>query len=204
MKFIVKNATEINEKKDKYGVTNLKLEAEVHYVESIKFNLENIGDCLLFSESKNCALLKEAVMNFIVENASEINEKNSLKDVHGDFLNDALAVLAIKEEKRQAVETYSERFSVMTINELRHEAHENGLEVDGTREMLISALKDHYNNASGLDDDFNDDSMEDDSTEDHELGDDESEDDGLNHLGIEDDEPEDDVLDDLGIEDDEP
>ena len=141
---------------DKYGVTNLKLEAEARYVKSVKFNLENIADCLLFAESKNCALLKEAVMNFIVNNAAEINEGNALTDVHGDFLNDVVAILAINKRKCQADVECSEKLSVLSINALRHEAHESGLDVDGTREMLISLLK----NACSLDEDWEDDSAE--------------------------------------------
>ncbi len=55
---------------------------------------------------------------------------------------------------------YSEELSVLSINALRHEAHENGLDVDGTREMLISLLETHFENASCLDDDWEDDSFE--------------------------------------------
>ena len=41
---------EIIEMADKYGVTNLKLKAEFFYVQTVKFDLENIGDCLLFAK----------------------------------------------------------------------------------------------------------------------------------------------------------
>ena len=99
-------------------------------------------------------LLKEAVVNFIVGNASEIHGNNALKDVHGDFLNDALAALAINKKKHQAICIYSVKFNVMSISEHRREAHENGLSVDGTREMLISALERHYDNSSEVDDDW--------------------------------------------------
>ena len=136
---------------DKYGVTNLKLEAESHYVSSVKFDVENIGDNLLFADSKNCALLKEAVMNFIVDNATEINEMKVLKDLlHTDFLSDALAVLAIRDQKESAYYAKQE-FSNMSISHLRREAHEVGLGVDGTRQMLISTLENYYRSVGEVD-----------------------------------------------------
>ena len=53
---------------DKYGVINLRLEAEVWYVHSATISAENVIDNLLYADAKNCALLKEALMDFIVEN----------------------------------------------------------------------------------------------------------------------------------------
>ena len=141
---------EIIEMADKYGVTNLKLKAEFFYVQTVKFDLENIGDCLLFADAMNCALLKEAVMNFIVKNATEINAKKVLKDIlHTDFLSDALAILAISDKK--ASKDTVEEFSNMSICDLRLEAQEVGLGVDGTRQMLISNLETYYRGVSGID-----------------------------------------------------
>ena len=57
----ISRTKEILEVADKYGVTNLKIESEVRYVSSIKLNLNNIVENLLFAESKNCAFLKEVL-----------------------------------------------------------------------------------------------------------------------------------------------
>ena len=133
---------EIIEVADKYGVTNLKLEAEAHYVSSIKFNVDNIVENLLFAEARNCALLKERVMRFMVNNAVEIVEKQTLKDFPGGLLNDSLVALAIKEKesKCELNNGGNEPMSTLPICELRRRAQEKGVDMDGTREMLISAL----------------------------------------------------------------
>ena len=51
---------------DKYGVIYLKLEAEASLVEGTTFTIENVMELLLYAESKNLALLKEAAMDYIV------------------------------------------------------------------------------------------------------------------------------------------
>lgn len=139
----ISRTKDIIEAANKYGVTRLKLEAESHYVSSIKFNLENVVENLLFAETKNCALLKEKIMKFIVNNAVDIVEKETLKNFSGGgLLNDALTALAMKEKDKACRGNDNENSSMSTIPicELRRLAQEKGMDVDGTREMLISAL----------------------------------------------------------------
>jgi hypothetical protein len=54
----------------KYGVINLKLEAEVEvwYVHSATITADNVNDNILYADAKHCALLKEVVMDYIVHN----------------------------------------------------------------------------------------------------------------------------------------
>ena len=40
-----------------------------------------------------------------------------------------------------AVVDYEENFNAISVSELRLRAHEEGLDIDGSREMLISALE---------------------------------------------------------------
>ena len=58
------NAKDIINACDKYGVVHLKLEAEAYYVKSIEITIDNMMDNLLYADSKNLALLKEAVMDY--------------------------------------------------------------------------------------------------------------------------------------------
>ena len=62
------NAMLIMDAADKYGVTCLKLEAEASLVGSITITMENMMEYLLYADAKNCALLKEHVIDFIIEN----------------------------------------------------------------------------------------------------------------------------------------
>ena len=63
---------------DRYGIVLLKLEAEAWYVKETTIEVDNMMEHLLYADAKNCALLKEAVMDFIIENGVEILEKVSL------------------------------------------------------------------------------------------------------------------------------
>ena len=68
---------------DKYGVTNLKLEAEFWYVKNTEITIDNVIDNLLYAHAMNCALLKESAMDFIVENKETVmqHEQVSFQDV---------------------------------------------------------------------------------------------------------------------------
>ena len=134
---------EIIKTADKFGVTNLKLEAEASLVSSITFTVENVLDHLQFAESMNCAYLKEQAMDFIVNNTSVILNKKMLTD---DAAFPSGSDMLIAMARKQAAGQNANDFSTMSINELRHKAYAKKLEVDGTREMLISALESSENN----------------------------------------------------------
>jgi hypothetical protein len=121
---------EIIDAADHFNVTNLKLEAEAHFVQATSFCLENFMEHLIYAEKKTCALLKEAVVDFIVENKDEVLKKTSFNGFIAPetVIRDVLAAIG-KVEKNSG-----------GISELRRKAHERGLDVDGSREALIAAL----------------------------------------------------------------
>ena len=84
------HAKEIIDAADKYGVVDLKLSAEACLVKTTTFSVENLMDHLLYADSKNCALLKEAAMDFMLENRDEVLEKVSFDDAPGAFVRDVL------------------------------------------------------------------------------------------------------------------
>mmetsp|Transcript_18907 Transcript_18907/g.45365 ORF Transcript_18907/g.45365 Transcript_18907/m.45365 type:complete len:230 (+) Transcript_18907:1-690(+) len=136
------NAEEIINASDKYGVSNLKLEAEACLVKSTTIDVENVMDLLLYADSKNCALLKEAVMDFVVANGVDVIKKVSFKDAPAETVTDILAAMEREKKKNGDGSSGEDEYCIMRIAELRQIAHEKGLEVDGSREMLIAALKD--------------------------------------------------------------
>ena len=71
------HAKEIIDAADRYSIVNLKLEAEAAYVKETDITMDNAMDNLLYADAKNCALLKEAVMDFLTENSEEASEKIS-------------------------------------------------------------------------------------------------------------------------------
>jgi hypothetical protein len=130
---------------NRYGVVNLKLEAEACIVRDTVFSLENVMEHLRYADSMNCALLKEAAMDFIVENSAEVMDNISFNDLlTPTLLRDVFA--AFSRGKKNLVSGGGDgdnksRFNSMRISELRRESHKKGLNVDGSREMLIAALK---------------------------------------------------------------
>jgi len=139
---MVLHARAIIDAADKYGAVNLKLEAEASLVEGTTFTIENVMELLLYADSKNLALLKEAAMDYMMENRDEVLEKLSFTDVPGTFMRDLLAATARGEVRNNETNVHVDNnYNALRISELRKMAHEKGLSVDGSREMLIAALK---------------------------------------------------------------
>mmetsp|Transcript_21709 Transcript_21709/g.47224 ORF Transcript_21709/g.47224 Transcript_21709/m.47224 type:complete len:405 (+) Transcript_21709:47-1261(+) len=128
---------------DKYGIVSLKLKAEAYYVESTKLDIDNIVDNLLYAESKNCALLKEAVMDFIVKNGDDIMGKVSFDNVPGSVVTDLLAAMGRSKRKDDDSSDASGGFNTMRVADLRRMLSEKGLDVDGSREAMIALLKEN-------------------------------------------------------------
>jgi hypothetical protein len=92
----------------------------------------------------NCALLKEAAMDFIIENSAEVMDKITVNDLlTPTLIRDVLAAVSRREKKLggRDGDGGDSKFNSMRICELRRESYEKGLNVDGSREMLVAALK---------------------------------------------------------------
>jgi hypothetical protein len=127
---------------DKYGVVNLKLEAEANLVEGTTFTIANMMELLLYADSKNLALLKEAALDYMMENRDEVLEKLSFNNVPGTLMRDLLAATARGEVRNNGTNVHVDnQYNALRISELRQRAHEKGLNIDGSRELLIAALK---------------------------------------------------------------
>ena len=145
------NAKDIIDACDRYGVVSLKLEAEACYVKSTTITVDNMMDNLLYADSKNCALLKEAVIDFAVQNGQDVLKNVSLKDVPGGVFADLLTAMT-REKKKDAAANNNDStgddnkeeevaLHIMRVTELRKKLDEKGLDVDGSREAMIATLK---------------------------------------------------------------
>ena len=89
-------------------------------------------------------------MDFMAVNAVKVLEKVSLKDVPGGLYSDLLAAMVRigGEDKRIADSSTNSivmnELIAMRVSELRQQAHKEGLDYDGSREVLIDALKSVY------------------------------------------------------------
>mmetsp|Transcript_14445 Transcript_14445/g.31669 ORF Transcript_14445/g.31669 Transcript_14445/m.31669 type:complete len:323 (-) Transcript_14445:101-1069(-) len=132
------NAREIIDAADRFGVTNLKLEAETYLVQKETFTVENILDNLLYADSKNCALLLEKAMDFVVENRDDVLANISLDNLPSTMMMDLLtAVGSVKKGDS------SDDYTYMRVDELRKQLHEKGLCFDGSRKAMIALLKEN-------------------------------------------------------------
>ena len=133
------HAREIIKVADRYEVVGLKLETEAWYAQSIRIDLHNVMELLSYSHAANLALLKEVVMDFIVANGKDILQKPSLNKVPEGLFSDVLA--ATERAKKQGGDASD--ITTMRISDLRKMLHEKGLGIDGSREALISALREN-------------------------------------------------------------
>ena len=135
------NAKEIIDACDKYGVVGLKLEAEACYVRTTTITIDNMIDNLLYADSKNLALLKEAVMDYIVSNKNIIIGKVSFDNFPSYMVADLLTAVARVDQSEEEGDSESIKYNKMRVSELREKLDEKGLDVDGSREAMIAILK---------------------------------------------------------------
>jgi len=136
------SAKDIIDAADRLGIGNLKVEAEGWYVKSTPITLDNFVENLYFSDTKKCALLKERVMDFLVQNEAEALEKLSTQQdtpQSESMLTDFLTASARKKRRMDPND-----YNFMSIDAMRRKLDAKGVGVDGTREMLICALKKCY------------------------------------------------------------
>ena len=126
---------------DRYGVKNLKIEAEAWYVKDLKITVDNVIDALVYAEEKNCFLLKEVTTNFILNNASEVLASESFDNIpeSKSFVREIILV-ATMNSNGEAKKNFEDP-THLSINELRARLHDKGKDFDGPRNRLISLLE---------------------------------------------------------------
>eukprot|EP00571_Detonula_confervacea_P009859 CAMPEP_0172301364 /NCGR_PEP_ID=MMETSP1058-20130122/3270_1 /TAXON_ID=83371 /ORGANISM="Detonula confervacea, Strain CCMP 353" /LENGTH=350 /DNA_ID=CAMNT_0013011447 /DNA_START=350 /DNA_END=1402 /DNA_ORIENTATION=+ len=132
---------------DLYGISNLKVEAEAAYAKSTTITIENVVTNFYFADTKKCALLKEKVMEFLVENGQEVLNKLSFKDApeSATMFQDFMTAVAMgKSDDKDYDGDDPIKFKTMSVNALRRKLSDKGLDIDGTREMMIAALEGSY------------------------------------------------------------
>lgn len=149
-KMLTDFSREIVDAADRYDIANLKVEAEVTYVKTTTITMENVLDNFYFADTKKCALLKEKVMGFVLDHGDEVLSKFSARELpqSQDMLGDILTAIAqANAEDKDYDGDDATKLKTMPINTLRRKLHARGLGVEGTREMLVTAVE----NSFGLD-----------------------------------------------------
>ena len=103
-------------------------------------------DNLLYADSKNLALLKEAVMDYIVANKRGVIGKVSFGSLPNSMMTDLLTAVArgeAEDDTGDEGEDDSTKYYTMRVGTLRNMLYEKGLDVDGSREAMIALLKEN-------------------------------------------------------------
>jgi speckle-type POZ protein len=132
---------------DRFGCKGLKLAAEAELVAS-GLSVDTVADLILLGDSQNCALLKEAAIEFFAENAKSVKASPGWAKLRESaaLLDELMDVLVNNNKKRSASVDSEERdYKRMCVSTLRRRLDEKGLDVDGSREMLISRLDEGEN-----------------------------------------------------------
>mmetsp|Transcript_4693 Transcript_4693/g.10096 ORF Transcript_4693/g.10096 Transcript_4693/m.10096 type:complete len:404 (+) Transcript_4693:314-1525(+) len=132
---------------DRYGLKNLKIEAEAWYAKHHTITLRNVIDTLQYADEKNCFLLKEGAMNFILNNAREVLASDSFGEMpeSRSIVREIISVATAKmhggggdvASKRKSLEDPT----VLSINELRAILYDQGKDIDGPRNRLVAQLE---------------------------------------------------------------
>ena len=85
-------------------------------------------------------------MDYLIENSAAVMDNISFNDLLTPTLMRDVFAAVSRGKKNSGVSVGGDGddenyFNYMRISELRQEAHKKGLNVDGSREMLIAALK---------------------------------------------------------------
>jgi len=133
------NSKDIIAAANRFGVIGLKLAAETALVESSVVTTENVADWLIFADSKTCPLLKEQATACFVSRSEDVLNSESSK-----YLKESpklLTELMMEISKSANKATSFGDGRNVSVNDLREQLHEKGLDVDGSKEMLIARLE---------------------------------------------------------------
>mmetsp|Transcript_37874 Transcript_37874/g.81775 ORF Transcript_37874/g.81775 Transcript_37874/m.81775 type:complete len:400 (-) Transcript_37874:222-1421(-) len=136
-----KHAKDFIDAADRYGVKNLKIEAEAWHVKHHKISVDNVIDTLLYADEKNCFLLKEAATIFLLTNAKELHELDTFGGTPELSITREIVSLVAMMNIQGDSDNELEDPTRLSINELRAKLYDGGKDIDGPRNKLIAQLK---------------------------------------------------------------
>mmetsp|Transcript_4010 Transcript_4010/g.8900 ORF Transcript_4010/g.8900 Transcript_4010/m.8900 type:complete len:481 (-) Transcript_4010:188-1630(-) len=129
---------------NRFGVTNLKILAETKVAE-YEISIATASDLILYADAKNCPLLKERVVDYYVSHAKEVRAHPSFQKVKesASILDELMEAVLSKRILRSFSNSENDvEYDTMGVNLLRRKLDMRGLDVDGSREMLVQRLRD--------------------------------------------------------------
>jgi hypothetical protein len=123
----------------RFDIFRLKMLIENTLVEMCVIDMKNVVDYLLFAEANDCALLKEYALTYFVLHVEDVlNSKQTKKlQEYPDLMKEVLIAVA-KGNKKSARHS---PIRMMSVSEMRRELALRGINVNGSKEVLISRLE---------------------------------------------------------------
>jgi hypothetical protein len=143
---LLTEARELLDVANRFGCKGLKLLAEAELVDS-GITVDTVAGLILFADAKNCALLKEAAIDFFAKNAESAKASSGWAKIRESaaLMNELLDVVFINKKRPAPVNSDELDYKRMCVSTLRKTLEEKGLDVDGSRKMLIRRLEEGEN-----------------------------------------------------------
>ena len=140
---IIEYGRQLIDAANKYELISLKMHVENVLVHERIMRKENVVNCILFADAQCCPLLKEYAMAFFSVHCSDIlkSEHSKCLKESGDLMSE---IILFMRPANGASRT-------MTVNELRKELGKLKLDVDGSKDALVSRLKEANANKESTD-----------------------------------------------------
>jgi hypothetical protein len=139
---------------NRFGCKGLKLAAEAELVDS-GITVDTGAELVLLGDAKNCALLKEAAIAFFAANLTSVMSSPGWANIRvsAALLAEIMDVLASNNQSSAPVDGSDKKdYKRMCVSSLRRKLDDKGLNVDGSKEILIRRLEEEDINQKENDD----------------------------------------------------
>mmetsp|Transcript_3930 Transcript_3930/g.8671 ORF Transcript_3930/g.8671 Transcript_3930/m.8671 type:complete len:411 (-) Transcript_3930:87-1319(-) len=121
---------------DRFGIKNLKIEAEAHYVKNLNITVDNVINELVYADRRKCLLLKEAAKNFVLENGHDVLASDSFESFRqSTSIMREIISLATRNKQGDDKEEV-EDLTNLSIDELKAKVSSEETDIDGPRQTL--------------------------------------------------------------------
>ena len=134
------NAKEIINAAYEFGVERLKKQVEAALVASSDINTSNVVEYIRLADAKGCALLKEFAIALCIVRWEDVVDGSGLEELAQSPALLREVVKAQRAEARNAPNNGNNDYRTMPVFELLKRLLEKELDLDGSREELISRL----------------------------------------------------------------
>ena len=128
----MKHGNELISASNKYELVELKMIVENTLVKERIMTKQNVSDYILFADAQSCALLKEYAIAYFLQHHRDVLQSENSKELRksAELLSEILMLTGGENQDNGA----------LNVDGLRKELKKRGLDVDGSKDALISRL----------------------------------------------------------------